>query len=388
MGDPRRLSRLTLLSQFLLVIVIGVNYGQVASIGVNYGRVASNLQPATQVAKFLKEATIINCVRLYDSDPETTMAFANTGIAVTITVSNKDIPGLTNLTSAHEWVLSSVSPLVSGGANIIRILVGNEVLSTANKLLILSLVPAMQSLHTALASENLHRIQVSTPHSLGLLSVSIPPSSATFLPGYDTHVIKPLLAFLRATSSPFMVNPYPFFGCTPDTLDFALFRSSRGQMFYDELSNRSYTNMLDAQLDAVFSAMSAAGYADVEIVIAETGWPSSGDPDQVGVDPESAAEYNGRLIQHVSSGVGTPLMPNRRFETYVFSLFDEDLKPGPTCERSFGLFKLDLSPSYDAGLLRRPNPKVESDAASSIASYRYGFLLITLILVLTVFWVT
>ncbi|GFY83409.1 O-Glycosyl hydrolases family 17 protein [Actinidia rufa] len=70
----------------------------------------------------------------------------------------------------------------------------------------------MQTLHTALVAESLdRRIKISTPHSLGILASSSPPSSGKFRPGYDTHVIKPLLSFLRATNSPFMINPYPFF---------------------------------------------------------------------------------------------------------------------------------------------------------------------------------
>ncbi|KAK1314703.1 Glucan endo-1,3-beta-glucosidase [Acorus calamus] len=147
-----------------------------------------------------------------------------------------------------------------------------------------------------------------------------------------------------------MVNAYPFFGFTEDTLDFALFRPNFGAR--DRFTGLAYANMLDAQLDAVYSALGGLGFGDVEIVIAETGWPSIGEPWQVGVDVDNAAEYNRNLIRHVMSGVGTPLMPNRTFETYVFALFNEDLKPGPVSERNFGLFRADLTPVYDVGLLR------------------------------------
>ncbi|MCD7466806.1 hypothetical protein HAX54_003837 [Datura stramonium] len=50
--------------------------------------------------------------------------------------------------------------------------------------------------------------------------------------------------------------------------------------------------------------------------------------------------------------VGTPLMPGRSVDTYLFAMYDEDLKPGPTSERSFGLFKPDLTMSYDMSEMR------------------------------------
>ncbi|CAI0433054.1 unnamed protein product [Linum tenue] len=33
-----------------------------------------------------------------------------------------------------------------------------------------------------------------------------------------------MLGFLISRNSPFMINPYPFFGCSEETLDYALFR--------------------------------------------------------------------------------------------------------------------------------------------------------------------
>jgi hypothetical protein len=64
------------------------------------------------------------------------------------------------------------------------------------------------------------------------------------------------------------------------------------------------------------------------------------------------------------------LMPNRRFETYLFSLFNENLKPGPTAERNWGLFRPDFSPIYDAGILR--NGQVCYDLQNSFFLFTRG----------------
>jgi hypothetical protein len=70
----------------------------------------------------------------------------------------------------------------------------------------------------------------------------------------------------------------------------------------------------------------------------------------VGGSVENAKAYNGNLIAHLRSKVGTPLMPGTSVDTYLFALYDEDLKPGLASERAFGLFKPDLTMTYDVGL--------------------------------------
>ncbi|CAN6472191.1 unnamed protein product [Victoria cruziana] len=317
-------------------------------VGVNYGTVADNLPPPRQVAEFLQSRTSIDRVKLFGSDPTQIQAFAGTGIAVTVAVANGEVLSLVKAAGAAQWVAAHVSPFVPA-TNITRISVGNEILATADKNLIAHLLPAMRSLHNALSSAGLSHIQVSTPHSLGILSVSQPPSSGRFRRGYDRVIFAPMLEFLRSIGSPFMVNPYPYFGYTPATLNYAIFQPNAG--IYDPATGHNYTNMFDGQMDAVYSAMKRLGYGEVEIVVAETGWPSAGDPGQVGVSIEAAQSYNGNLIRHVMSGKGTPLMPGRRFETFIFSLFNENLKPGPTAERNFGLFRSDFSPVYNVGVL-------------------------------------
>ncbi|KAL6979187.1 hypothetical protein U1Q18_020852 [Sarracenia purpurea var. burkii] len=342
------------------------------SIGINYGTVADNLPPPTQVAAFIKAQTTIDKVKIFDANPDILQAFANSGIAVTVTVANADIPTVAQLSAAQSWVANNILPFYPH-TKIIRIAVGNEIIATADKNLIAHLLPAMKALHSALNLARIADVQVATPHSMGILSTSSPPSSGKFRRGFDESIFVPMLEFHRQTKSPFMVCPYPFFGFTDRTLDYALFRPNGG--VFDEATGLNYTNMFDAQLDAVFSAMKRVGYDDVDIVVAETGWPSAGDPGQLGVGLENAASYNGNLIRKVNSGEGTPLMPNRTFETYVFSLFNEDLK-GSTSERNFGLFRSDLSPVYDVGILRNgqaggPTPETPTAPSPSDSSRKW-----------------
>ncbi|KAF6171884.1 hypothetical protein GIB67_011781, partial [Kingdonia uniflora] len=336
------------------------------TIGANYGTLANNLPPPTQVATFLKQQTIITKIKLFDSNPAVITAFANTNISVTVSVSNEDIPQLAKLSESTRWVNSHITPFYPQTL-IDRIAVGNEILATANKNLIAHLLPAMKSLNSALKLTGLSHIQVCSPHSLGILSVSGPPSLGRFRRGYDRVIFAPLLQYHRDTKTPFMINPYPYFGFSPDTLDYALFKPNSG--VFDNVTGKTYTNMFDAQLDAVYSAMERLGYGDVDIVVAETGWPSVGDADQPFVNLKNAFSYNANLVKHVNSGKGTPLMPNRTFETYIFSLFNENLKPGLTAERNFGLFQADFTPVYDIGVMRDsqatgPSPSTTPTAPS------------------------
>uniref|UniRef100_A0A803R3V7 glucan endo-1,3-beta-D-glucosidase n=1 Tax=Cannabis sativa TaxID=3483 RepID=A0A803R3V7_CANSA len=149
-----------------------------------------------------------------------------------------------------------------------------------------------------------------------------------------------MLKFLQETNSPLMVNPYPYFGYNPKMPNYSLFKPNRG--IRDPKTGITYTNMFDAQMDAVHTAAKAIGFGNVELVIGETGWSSACEWEVCSI--EHARDYNANLIKHINSGKGTPLMPNRKFETYLFALFNENLKPGPLGERNWGLFSLILLP--------------------------------------------
>ncbi|CAO2813452.1 unnamed protein product [Amaranthus hypochondriacus] len=360
------LPQIHFLSIFSLFVCLISQSNSQSFLGVNYGEVADNLPPPDATANLLKTLSFSK-IRLYGADPAIIKALANTGISIVIGASNGDIPALASDPGhATQWVNSNVLAYYPA-SNIILITVGNEVVLSGDQNLISQLLPAMQNIQNALNAAQLKgKIAVSTVHSMAVLGQSDPPSSGAFNSAY-TDIMKQLLDFQRQNGSPLTINPYPFFAYQsdprPETLAFCLFQPNAGRV--DSGTNIKYMNMFDAQVDAVRSALNAMGYKDIEIVVAETGWPYHGDNNEVGPSVENAKAYNGGLISHLRSMVGTPLMPGKSVDTYIFALYDEDLKPGPTSERSFGLFKPDLSMTYDVGLSKKSSPAPSTTPSKS-----------------------
>ncbi|KAK8937939.1 Glucan endo-1,3-beta-glucosidase 7 [Platanthera guangdongensis] len=318
-------------------------------IGINYGKVADNLPPPESTARLL-ESTSISKLRLYGVDPAIIRSLAGTNISLILGTTNADIPSLAaSLTAASAWVSSNIQPFLPS-SSIYAISVGNEVLTEADPSLSSQLLSAMQNLRSAVsaAAAGGADIKISTVHSMAVLSQSDPPSSGAFSANLSPS-LNPILQFLHEHASPFMVNPYPYFAYQSDpraeTLAFCLFEPNSGRP--DPGSGVTYTNMFDAQVGAVRAALSAAGFSGVPVVVAETGWPYRGDQGEEGATVENARAYNGNLVTHLRA-MADPV------ETYIFALYDEDLKPGPLSERSFGLFSPDRTPIYDVGLLKAP----------------------------------
>ncbi|KAH6768044.1 O-Glycosyl hydrolases family 17 protein [Perilla frutescens var. frutescens] len=321
------------------------------TVGINYGRIADNLPSPAQVVQLLK-AQGITRVKLYDTDSAVLTALSGSGIAVTVALPNEQLSSAAANTSFTDaWVQSNILPHYPS-TTIDAIAVGNEVFVDPNNTTVF-LVPAMKNVHASLDKHNVSSlIKISSPVALSALQTSYPSSAGAFKPELLEPVIKPMLSFLKQTDSFLMVNAYPFFAYIANTdtisLDYALFRNNSGNK--DSNNGLLYKSLFEAQLDAVYAAMSAAGFDDVEIAVSETGWPSKGDENEVGATAENAAAYNGNLVRRVLTGGGTPLRPNAPLNVYLFALFNEDLKPGATSERNYGLFFPNQQKVYDIPL--------------------------------------
>nr|KYP68727.1 Glucan endo-1,3-beta-glucosidase 14 [Cajanus cajan] len=318
--------------------------------GINYGQIANNLPLPSQVAVLIKSMNVSR-IKLYDADPNVLVAFSQSNVEFVIGLGNEFLQNMTNLSKAQTWIQQHVQPYLSQ-TKITSITVGNEVFNSNDTQLMLNLLPAMQNVHDALVNLGLdQQVSVTTAHSFNIISNSYPPSSGAFRQDLVQY-IQPLLDFHAQINTPFLINAYPFFAYKDNpnevSLNYVLFQPNQGLV--DPNTNLHYDNMLYAQIDSVYAAIKAMGHSDIQVRISETGWPSSGDPEEVGATPQNAALYNGNLLKRIEQRQGTPANPSVPIDIYVFALFNENLKPGPASERNYGLYYPNGVPVYNIGL--------------------------------------
>lgn len=358
---------IALIPFFLLFSLTFSAFG-VTCLGINYGQVANNLPPPDKVVDLLSSLKVTKS-RIYDTNPQVLTAFANSNIELIVTVENQMLAVLMDPQQALQWISTHVKPYFPA-TKITGIAVGNEVFTDDDTSLIQNLVPAIVSIHGALVQLGLDKyIQVSTPNSLAVLEESYPPSAGSFKTEV-AGIMSQYLQFLASTKTPFWINAYPYFAYKDDpnriSLDYALFNPNSGMV--DPYTKLHYDNMLYAQVDAAIFAMAKLGYNGIEVRVLETGWPSKGDPNEVGATVVNAATYNKNLLRRQMASEGTPLRPNMRLEVYLFALFNEDMKPGPTSERNYGLFQPDGTMAYNVGLSALSTPSSLSSPSSASIS--------------------
>lgn len=343
-------SRIARINVFLLCLLCFSEQG-VTSLGINYGQLGNNLLQPQKVLDLLSSLKVTKA-RIYDTNPQVLTAFANSGVELMVTIENAMLGQLMNPEAGLQWVNAHIKPYVPA-TKITSIAVGNEVFTDDDTTVLLAnLVPAMVSIQTALTQLGLESyIKVSTPCSLAVLEESYPPSAGSF----KTEVagaMSQLLQFLQTTKAPFWINAYPYFAYKDNpnkiSLDYVLFNPNSGMI--DPYTKLHYDNMLYAQVDAAIFAMARLGFNGIEVKVSETGWPSKGDANEIGATLQNAALYNRNLLERQLANEGTPLRPRMRLEVYVFALFNEDMKPGPTSERNYGLFQPDGTMAYNVGL--------------------------------------
>lgn len=362
----------------LLITLAGSFVGTYTlGVGINYGQIANNLPPTSHVSTLLKTLNISR-VKLYDADPKVLSSFANTNVEFIIGLGNEYLPRMQDPQEAQIWIQQNVQPYLSQ-TKITCITVGNEILGGQDTQLPQYLYPAMKSMYEALVNLGLNKqVYITTAHSLQILATSFPPSQGAFREDLVQY-LQPILAFHAQTNSPFLINVYPYFAYKNDPnnvpLEYVLFEPNAGAI--DPNTNLKYDNMLYAQIDAVYSAIRALNYNNILVQISETGWPSKGDENEFGATVQNAGIYHKNLIQRMQQRQGTPANPSQPIDIYVFALFNENMKPGPTSERNYGLYYPDGTPVYNLGVAS-PLPRMDFSASSKkeFSNFNTLFLLI------------
>nr|GEZ13437.1 putative glucan endo-1,3-beta-glucosidase GVI [Tanacetum cinerariifolium] len=272
--------------------------------GVNYGLIEDNLPSPAEAINLIKSKTI-NRIRIFSPNHDVLNAVQNSGIQVIIGTFNDDVPRLaSDANFAINWVETNIVPYAQS-IKFRCISVGNEIIPGN---LASSVLPAMGNLNSALQSFSLSNIPVSTAIGFSALASSYPPSSGDFK---DTAMMGEITGYL----------------CSHET--------------FVRDGDLEYKNMFDAMVDSVNWAAEKVGAGGLDIVVAESGWPSNGNGEYT--TPSLAQTYNQNLVRH--AGSGTPKNPSKSVETYVFALFNENQKT-PGVEQNFGLFYPDMSEVY------------------------------------------
>lgn len=279
-------------------------------------------------------------MRIYDPDQATLQALRGSNIELILDVPKDKLQELTDSAKAGDWVQTNVLAY-SADVKFRYIAVGNEIRpGDAEAQYVL---PAMRNVYNAIAAANLQgQIKVSTAIDTTLLGSSSPPSEGAFSSEASSY-ITPIIQFLAQNGAPLLANVYPYFAYTGNTaqisLAYALF-TAPGVVVQD--GSYQYSNLFDAITDALYAALEKAGAPNLEIVISESGWPSEGDP---AATVENAGTYYRNLINHVKGNTGTPRKPGKAIETYLFAMFDENLKAAGI-EQHFGVFSPNKQQKY------------------------------------------
>lgn len=311
------------------ILHISICHAVALRFGVNYGQNGDNLPSAEDVIGLYKKCEI-KMIRLFEPISEILEALKGTEIKVSLGVKNEDLQTLASSTeAASSWVSTTFAPIKD--LKIYWITLGNEAIPGPDA----SYIPdAMSNVNQALTDQGFCGINITTVISGTTLQTSYPPSSGAFT-DEASEIMSKVVEFLKRTSSPLMVNVYPYFAyaSNPKDISLAYALSNATEPVID--GDFKYYALIDAMIDSYIAALEKVGGGDVGIIISETGWPTAGNEPYTSV--ENARAYLQSLSRHLWDH-GTPRRPDADFLMFLFEMFDEDQKPAAV-EQNFGMFE-------------------------------------------------
>ncbi|KAJ4909137.1 Glycosyl hydrolase superfamily protein [Raphanus sativus] len=339
--DSKPTGLVAVISMFFLFIQILCPAGVTGDItGVCYGRNGNNLpSPADTIA--LYKSNHIDAIRMYEPFADMLEALRGSGLSVAFGPRNEQIQSLAqDPAAATNFVATWILPYKNDVA-IRWITIGNEVFPGEIAPFVAA---AIRNVNAALTSSGVAGISVTTVVAMSALQNTYPPSAASFLPDL-TEIMTEISSILAETNSPLMANIYPYFAYASDpkdiSLDYAVFKSNAPVVIDGGFE---YSNMFVAMVDGFNAALEKINAGGVVVTVAESGWPTEGNPPYTSVD--NAKAYNsGLLTCGGGARMRTPRRPGTAVDVFLFEMFRENQKQGPV-EQSFGMFSPDMTPVY------------------------------------------
>nr|GMC93834.1 glucan endo-1,3-beta-glucosidase 8-like [Ipomoea batatas] len=338
--------------------------GGVEGLGVNWGTMASHKLPPKTVVQMLKDNGIQK-VKLFDADQSSMSALAGTDIEVMVAIPNDQLLAMNDYDRAKDWVKRNVTRYnFKGGVNIKYVAVGNEpFLTSYNNSFINTTFPALQNIQNALNDAGVgDNVKATVPLNADVYNSpedNAVPSAGRFRQDISEQMNQ-IVGFLHQNNAPFTVNIYPFLSLYANEhfpVDFAFFDGAANPIVDNGVE---YTNVFDANYDTLVSALKAAGYGDMPVLVGEVGWPTEGDRN---ANVNLAYRFYKGLLPRLAANKGTPLRPGY-MEVYLFGLIDEDIKsiaPG-NFERHWGIFRYDGQPKFPMDLTGQGQDKLLAGA--------------------------
>ncbi|KAL3625411.1 hypothetical protein CASFOL_030865 [Castilleja foliolosa] len=370
----------TMLMLALLIITLSLLRSEL----ITEGTVQDCLVHHVRVVQLFKQYNIQR-MRIFDTDPETLDALRGSNIELTVGIQNRDLqPLVDNPTNANNWVRDNI--IKYQNVKFRHVIVGNEVRpgNPNTQQYVPFVLRAMRNINNAISPLRCG-IKVTTAVDTEIIdpSSNFPPAKGRFRPEVSPY-LDPIVRFLVDTDAPLFANIYPYFAyiSAPNVIDrqYALLNPNYTGV---DTPGGKYQNLFYSLLDTVNAALEKSvgsmSFADAdkkappEVKGGESGWSSGRRPPIKGVESgqilspiirgdidrrrppfkrrdrpppgsaniddianiENAREYVNNLIQAVKKG--TPRRPGQPIETYIFTMFDENQKPGNEEERHFGL---------------------------------------------------
>ncbi|MCD7450062.1 hypothetical protein HAX54_003277 [Datura stramonium] len=285
-------------------------------------------------------------LRLFQPSFNVLDAFADTNIGVIITIQENFLRKMKEKKQLDHFIYERVKYYVDKGVKFRYVYVGNEPFT---KFLYMKdqfngTVRFLNMTRDVLDSFNLQDIKVTTPHFTDVLINVTKPSEGDFREDIKGKMIE-FLDYINKTGGPFVINMFPIYTVYRYgfDVDFAFFDDKSKFRIVD--GNYTYNNLFTFIYDTLVSALTKAGYGDMEIIIGQIGWPTDG---FMSASDENAERFYRGLLKYLARKDGTPLRPNRDINMYLLSLTDENMitpEYGPY-QRHWGIYKHDGEPKY------------------------------------------